>query len=192
MNNNEAESSGQWLPRRKKIVAREVARPASQDAVNSSPAMEEGDAPEQVVVTPASSYATTPQRRGEAVLDPTLFGERHRKHSHNFAYHMTQFATLATLLAATGSLACQLLDEPVSARLCAIASVLLAVASLRLVRMTRLSSRLRGYAVGAGVLAGIALAITLAMMIWNDDSPTPSHRIPSTNPPVNLEETRQF
>jgi len=203
MQGDEAETGSWWPHHRKKIVAREVPRSAEHvsdaqatarveqemlsaaavspyEAVGTLPDGTPGAAPRvHVVVMPVGTLSAKITRPPEAVLDPTLMGERHRKHGYKFAYLITQFATLLALLAATTSIVCQLIDESLTARLNAIAAVLLSICSLRLVRLTKLSSRLRGYAVAATALAGIALALTLAAVFFQNDS-TPSNR--STTP----------
>lgn len=210
MQGDEPETGSWWRHQRKKVVAREVPRAEAHGsnraaaseveremraaATLSTPAPEDGPytpSPVQVVVVPIGTLSAKVTRPPESILDPTLMGVRHRKHNHTFAYRLTQLTTLVAFLAATSSIVCQLLDEPLSARLYAIAAVLLALGSLRLVRLTHLSSRLRGYAVGATVLAGIALTLTLAAVIWHDDpgrlnthpaNPAPSGASPAAPP----------
>jgi hypothetical protein len=181
---DEAESESWWRPRRKKIVSHEVSRAHGngrdkahveremRDAAEGFEPVDDGPddaAPVHVVVVPVGTLSTKIARPPDAVMDPSALGIRHRKHRHKFAYRMTVVTTTLSLATATLSIVCELVDDDFSARLNATAAVLLAIGSLRLVRLTQLSSRLRGYAVAAGALAGIALAVTLGMVFFHDD-----------------------
>jgi hypothetical protein len=134
--------------RRKRVAAREVEATAVTSAASGNAIVEAPEPP----ATP-----TLP----ESVLDPTLLGERHRKHSQNFAYRLTQVAALLSLIAACGAILSVLLEDVHLGRISAGVACLLGVSSVWLVKRSRLAYRLRGYAAAACVLAAIALAVSL-------------------------------
>jgi hypothetical protein len=138
--------------RRKRVAAREV--DATTDTTAAAAVMATS---ESVVDPPEAPPATLP----ESVLDPTLLGERHRKHSQNFAYRLTQAAALLSLLAACGALLSVLLEDVVPGRVLAGGACALAVASVGLVKRSRLAYRMRGYAAAFSVLAAIAMTVSL-------------------------------
>ena len=150
-----ASADTRLLGPRKRIVAREV-HSASLTDLEPSELAELG----AEIHTPPPMLRVQPE---PLVLDPTArIGERTRKHSHQRGYRFTAVAALLAFILASASIALILMDHRNMARLVAVASVLLAVAALRLAQTSKLASRLRGYAIAASVLAAVALAANLA------------------------------
>ena len=156
MNEDESNRAASWLGPRRKVISHEVAKPADSAGAAAQPV--------HVVVVPAAagSHAT---RRPEVVLDPTLFSERRRKHRHQTIYHLTQIAIVGTFAAAALGIVGPLVGRARLAQESVGAAALLALLSYRLVRMTGLSRRLRGYAVAGIVLALLAGAVNVGAML---------------------------
>ena len=158
-----------WLGRpRKRIASREVSATAAAVEREMRDAALGKLAPADVIDAPA--------RRSEAVLDPTLYSERHRKRGQNATYRLTQFCALVTLLASLIAIVVALLDDPFVARVLAGAACATAILSVYLVRRSRLAYRLRGYAAAVCVLALIALLVSVLPLGPHEENkaqPTP-------------------
>src|SRR5437016_5496455 len=137
-----------WFGRRKRIVAREVPRDPARD-VARDPTV---DLKSSDVIDPPPRAAASHR---DSVLDPTLFSERQRKRGHNFGYRLAQLTTLACILTAALSIAWALLDHRRRAQGLAAGACLLAMIDFRLVKLSRLAYRLRGYVAAGCVLATI-------------------------------------
>jgi hypothetical protein len=172
-----------WFARRKRIVAREVT-PLAPDSAAGAVAREMRSAalgelrPVDVIDIPRSHAG-----RPEAVLDPTLFSERHRKRGQNTAYRITQITAVLSLLTASAGIVVALLEEPILARTLAGTACGLGTLTVCLVRSSRLAYRLRGYAVAACAFAMISLVVSLLPMPGHDEvkPPTPE-KLPMPTP----------
>jgi hypothetical protein len=133
--------------RRKRVAAREIQ--ATVSAASDRDAIVEASEPRGIPTLP------------ESVLDPTMLGERHRKHGQNFAYRLTQAAALLSLIMACGGILSVLLEDVHLGRVLAGGACAMGVACVWLVKRSRLAYRLRGYAAAACVLAGIAMGVSL-------------------------------
>ena len=157
-----------WFGRRKRVAAREIG--SSQPHALSEIEQEMkasatgGLKPADVIDIPSGS----PRRPPEVLLDPTLFSERQRKRGQNFTYHLTQTTLTTGFFSACAAIVSALLEHRLRAELLAVAACLLGVVSVRLVRMSRLAYRLRGYVAATCVLGGIALAISLLPSFTHD------------------------
>jgi len=159
-----------WLVRRKKIVARELHGTEALAGQQTSPT---------ACIMEAS---TDPAAQGlnESIMDPTVMGERRRKRSHNFTYRLTIVAIAAGALSSMASIAYLAVEHVPHARIIATLALAVAVLSLRLTRLNRLSGRLMGYAVAGIIIASLALALCLAF-------PAPHH--PKTPAPATIRST---
>jgi hypothetical protein len=173
---SDATAGHNWFGRRKRIVAREVSRAAaavSGDEDDAVAAVErEMRSAALGVLKPADVIDLPPALEGrppESVIDPTLLGERHRKHSQNVAYRLTQAAVALTVVASLGAILAALLEDAVLAQVLSATACVVAVLGVRLVRGSRLAYRLRGYAAAAGALAVIALVVSVLPQFLHDE-----------------------
>jgi hypothetical protein len=170
----------EWSGRRKRIVAREIAHHPSGGAGSAT-----GNAVSRIDVRSGdlsdaprpSDSATT-----ESVLDPTQLGERHRKAGHQAAYRLAQGATLLAFLAAATAIALAIAENARVSKWLAGGACVLALASLPLVRSSRLVFRLRGYVAAACILSAIALALSLMPGLFHDDGKPVPHAAPKPPP----------
>jgi hypothetical protein len=178
-----------WHGRRKRIVARDISANEQQRADGDSNgdsaaadvahetrlAARQAIAPGELV---DASYSPKPDI-DSLIVDPTqLVGGRHRRHGANAKYRATQVSTGLSLLGATVAIAVWMFDDeqPGVAESLATAGLVLAIMAIYFVRTSRLAYRLRGYAAAAGVLAALALALSLL--------PNPFHEEPAQTPTV--------
>lgn len=142
---NDEGQNAAWRNRRKRIVAREV----SPDAIvqtSDQPAI----APSTIIVLPPSA--------DPLIVDPTQYvGVRQRRQGSHLKYRITQACIIASLGTAASGIAMILTDESLVAQILGGSALALAVVAVQLVRASRLSYRLRGYAAAAGVFAVLAL-----------------------------------
>src|SRR5260221_382425 len=108
-----------WFARRKRIVAREVTPLPPADAAEAVAREMRSAALGELQPADVIDIPRMPQGRPEAVLDPTLFSERHRKRGQNTAYRITQVTAVLSLLAASAGIVLALLEEPILARVLA-------------------------------------------------------------------------
>jgi hypothetical protein len=162
--------------RRKRIEAREVSTPMlpSAKAVEREMRTAAGVdwAPVEVIDAPRMPLGSA---EPATVIDPTQFSERHRKRGQNFVYRVTQMLLVGSLVAACVAIVAALLEDPVLGRWLAGSACVAGVACVWLVRRSRLAYRLRGYAVAACALAGMALIASLLIHA------TPEEQHPAPN-----------
>jgi hypothetical protein len=186
----DSDASGRrpWFGPRKRVVAREVTAAASAAGDEGDPvAAVEREMrsaalgvlkPAEVIDLPSPTEARPP----EAVIDPTLLGERHRKHSQNVAYRLTQAAVALTVIASLTAILAVLLEDQVLAQVLSATACVVAVLGIRLVRGSRLAYRLRGYAAAAAAIAVISLIASVLPQFFHDEGRQSPQAKPQSTP----------
>jgi hypothetical protein len=147
---------------------RVIARPVNGDSAVSPPPPAE--------VSPAPLAV-----EGAAVVDPTLYSERRRKHEHVRGYRL---AWLCSGCSALGSLASVPLaifrmshNDSFMGEVLAAGGILLAALGLLAARRTQLATRVRVYAIAALCLAVLAMGLNLIGAGCEPEAP-PHVRVP--------------
>jgi hypothetical protein len=141
-----------WLGRRKRIVAREVVREVESEMLSAADGSLK---PADVIDIPS---LPSPGHPPEAIIDPTLFMERHRRPEQHRAYRLTQLMIAITLLTASAAILGTLMEHRLRALVIAGISCVAAAISVKLVRSSRLAHRLRGYVVVSCIFSLLAVA----------------------------------
>lgn len=167
---NDEGQNAAWRNRRKRIVAREV---SPDTIVQTSPA--------PVVARPTATVPPPPA--DPLIVDPTQYvGIRKRREGSHLKYRLTQACIIASLGTAATGIAMMLTDESLVAQILGGSALVLAVVAVQLVRMSRLSYRLRGYAAAAGVLAVLALTASFLPSPFSDAGKGVDHSSSPVNP----------